>query len=92
MSKRPHSVAAMSIEEKTYWAAVATVMKMEMAALGISQERLGAAAGVGREAMNNYLKGKRDMPFSVLAKASEALGLTPRELFERAEARLQQGK
>lgn len=82
----------MSTEEQTYWAAVATVIKMEMAAAGLSQAKLGAAAGVGREAMSNYLLGKRDMPFSVLVKVSEALGLSPRSLFELAEARLQQGK
>jgi len=82
----------MSIEESAYWTAVATVIKMEMAAADMSQGRLAAAAGVGREAMSNYLLGKRDMPFSVLVKVSGALGLSPRSLFELAEARLQQGK
>ncbi|WP_155854315.1 helix-turn-helix domain-containing protein [Arthrobacter sp. MA-N2] len=82
----------MSTEESDYWAAVATVIKMEMAAAGMSQAKLGASAGVGREAMSNYLRGNRDMPFSVLVKVAAALGLSPRGLFELAEARLQQGK
>ncbi len=82
----------MSTEEKAYWEAVATVIRMEMAAAGLSQAKLGTAAGVGREAMSNYLLGKRDMPFSVLVKVSDALGLSPRALFELAETRLQRGK
>jgi len=82
----------MSTKEERQWAAVATVIKMEMAANGLTQAKIAAAAGVGREAMSNYLLGKRDMPFSVLVNVAAALNLTPRELFELAESRLEQGK
>jgi plasmid maintenance system antidote protein VapI len=69
-------------------AAVATEVRVELAVQRMSQKALAEAVGVGREALNNYLNGHRDMPMPVFIRIAEALGLTAQELMQRAEARL----
>lgn len=67
--------------------ALATVIRMELAGLGMSIAKLAEHAGVSRETMSNYLNGKREMPLPVYFKVSEALKIGPRELMRRAEER-----
>lgn len=79
----------MALDEKKYWAAISTIIKMEMTARdNMSQAALATAAGVGREAMNAYLSGKREMPILVFMKVADALGVTPHWIFEEAERRM----
>ena len=54
----------------------------------ITQGDMAKAAGVGREAMNNYLTGKRAMPLPVLLNVCELLGVDLNDLATRAYAQL----
>lgn len=79
----------MAIDEAKYWTAISTVIKMEMTAHdSMSQAKLAAAVGVGREAMNNYLSGKREMPITVFLRVADTLGVTPQWIFQEAERRM----
>jgi len=79
----------MSKYEDAILEAVATVINMEMAAQKprMTQGKLAAAIGIHRETLSKYLTGKRDIPMSVFVQIAETLGLTARELMERAESR-----
>ena len=83
---RPHSVVNMN--EKEYWAAIATVIKMEMTANSISQAKLAELVGIGREAMNAYLAGRREIPFGTFMKVIDTLNVTPQWVFQEAERRM----
>lgn len=78
----------MAINEKEYWSAISTVIKMEMTANSTSQAKLAESVGVGREAMNAYLSGKREIPFMTFMKVVESLGVTPQWVFQEAERRM----
>ena len=79
----------MAIDESKYWAAISTVIRMEMIARdNMSQAKLAAAVGVGREAMNNYLNGKREMPITIFLRVADTLGVTPQWIFQEAERRM----
>lgn len=69
-------------------AALATQLKVELAERDWTQKDLAEAIGIGRPAMNHYIKGHKSIPMPTFFKISEALGLTPRELMERAESRI----
>jgi Predicted transcriptional regulator len=71
-------------------AALATQVKVELVERGMTQTELAEAAGVGRPAMNRYLKGHQSMPMPTFFAVAEVLGLSPRVLMERAEARIAQ--
>lgn len=72
-------------------AALATQIKVELAERDWTQKDLAEAVGVGRPAMNHYVKGHKSMPMPTFFKVAEALGLTPQTLMQRAEARIQPG-
>lgn len=78
----------MSMDETEYWDAIATVIRMEMAARKMTQSELASQVGVGREAINDYLNGKRKMPFPTFVRVADALGFTPSGLAAAAEARI----
>ena len=86
-----HIVVSMAINEEKYWAAISTVFKMEMKGLDMSQADLAKKVGVGREAMNAYLAGRREMPITVFMRAADAIGLDARTVFEMAEKRMSRG-
>lgn len=69
-------------------AALARQIKVELVEREMDQKDLAEAAGMDRVTLNRYLKGHRSMPMPVFFKVAEALGLTPRVLMERAEARI----
>lgn len=69
-------------------AALATQIKVELAERDMTQKDLAEAVGVGRPAMNHYIKGHKSMPMPTFFKVAEALGLTAQELMQRAEARV----
>ena len=71
-------------------AAVALQIKVELTARQMDQKDLAEAAGMERVTLNRYLKGHRSMPMPVFFKIAETLGISPRTLMERAEARIQE--
>jgi plasmid maintenance system antidote protein VapI len=70
-------------------AALATQIKVELVEREMTQKDLAEAIGVGRPAVNHYIKGHKSMPMPTFFKVAEALGLSPRELMQRAESRVQ---
>jgi transcriptional regulator with XRE-family HTH domain len=70
-------------------AALMTQIKVEMAGRSMTQQDLADAVGVGRPAMNNYLRGHKSMPMKTVYGVAAAFGLSPAELLLRAEARIQ---
>lgn len=72
-------------------AALATQIKVELVERNMNQKELAEAVGIGRPAMNNYMKLHRSMPMPTFFKVAEVLSLSPKELMERAEARIQPG-
>lgn len=78
----------MATNEEEYWAAIATVIRKELTGQEMSQAQLAAAVGIGREAMNKYLKGRREMPFTTFLRVANTLDLTPQWIFAEADNRL----
>jgi plasmid maintenance system antidote protein VapI len=70
-------------------AALATQIKVELVERDWDQKILAEAVGIERATMNRYMTGKRSMPMPTFFKVAEVLGLSPRVLMERAEARIQ---
>jgi transcriptional regulator with XRE-family HTH domain len=71
-------------------AALATQIKVELAERDWTQTDLAEAVGVGRPALNRYMRGKQSMPMPTFFKVAEVLGLSPQVLMQRAEARIPQ--
>jgi transcriptional regulator with XRE-family HTH domain len=71
-------------------AALAKQLIVELAEREMHQKDLAEAAGVGRPALNRYLKGHQSMPMPLFFRIAEVLGLSPQELMRRAEARIPQ--
>lgn len=71
-------------------AALSTQIKIELVERDMTQKDLAEAVGIGRSAMNHYIKGHKSMPMPTFFKVAEVFGLSPRELMQRAEARIQQ--
>lgn len=70
--------------------ALATQIKIELVERDMTQKDLAEAVGIGRPAMNHYIKGHKSMPMPTFFKVAEALGLSAQTLMQRAEARIQQ--
>ena len=51
---------------------------------GMSQETLGAVAGLDRTYVSGLERGKRNPSLRTLARIAEGLGVTPAELLRRA--------
>ena len=62
----------------------------ERKAAGVTVEELANAAGIGRPALSAYLNGRRDMPLATLVLICQRLGVTVRDLAERAELQASQ--
>jgi transcriptional regulator with XRE-family HTH domain len=69
-------------------AALATQIKVELVENGMDQKTLAERVGIHPVTLTKYMKNQRSMPLPVLIAVADALGLSPRELMERAEARL----
>ncbi|AYN58111.1 immunity repressor [Arthrobacter phage Judy] len=65
-------------------------IKVELVERGLDQKDLAAMVEVNRVTMSHYMTGKRSIPMPTFFRVAEALGLTPRVLMERAEARIPQ--
>jgi len=71
-------------------AAVALQIKVELVERQMDQKDLAEIAGIERVTLNRYLKGHRSMPMPIFFRVAEALKISPYELMERAEARIEQ--
>lgn len=71
--------------------ALATQIKVELVERDMNQKDLAEAVGVGRPAMNRYMKNHQSMPMPTFFKVAEVLGLSPQVLMQRAEARIRSG-
>lgn len=72
-------------------AALALQIKVELVERGMDQKDLAEAIGIDRVTLNRYMKQHRSMPMPIFFKVAEALRLSPGELMDRAEARIQPG-
>lgn len=70
-------------------AALAKQLKIEIAERDMDQKDLAEAAGIERATLNRYMRGHRSMPMPTFFKIAAALDMTPKELMERAEARVE---
>lgn len=64
------------------------VIRMEMAAAGLTQLEVARSAGVHRETLSRYLGGRKDMPLGVLVRVAASLGTEVSTLMLAAEKRL----
>jgi len=69
-------------------AALVTQVKVELVERGMDQKDLADKVGINRVTMSHYMTGKRSIPMPTFFKFAEALDVTPRELMQRAEARV----
>lgn len=68
--------------------ALAKQIKVELAESGMDQKELAGKVGVHPVTMTKYMTFARSIPMPVFFSIAEALGLSPRELMARAEARI----
>lgn len=69
-------------------ASLATQIKVELVEAGMDQKTLAERVGIHPVTLTKYMKNQRSIPLPVLIDIAVALGLSPRDLMERAEARL----
>ena len=69
-------------------AALATQIRIELAEREMEQRDLAAAVGIESATLSRYMTGKRSMPMPTYFKVAEVLGISPKTLMERAEARI----
>jgi plasmid maintenance system antidote protein VapI len=74
-------------EEDLMAAALGTQIKIELAERDMSQGDLADAVGVGRVAINKYIKGHVSMTMGTFTKVAAALGLSPDVLMTRVVER-----
>lgn len=68
--------------------AVAEQLRAERAARQMPFKDLVTATGLSEQTLIRYFNGKRDIPMTQLAAISDALGLSPVELINRAVDRI----
>ena len=68
-------------------AALSAQIRVELADRGMDQKTLAERVGIHPVTMTKYLKNQRVMPVNILFEIAGALGLSPRLLMQRAEAR-----
>ena len=70
-------------------AAVAEQLRAERAVKRWTYKELATAAGLTEQSVMRYLTEKRDIPLPEFAALSDALGVTPGDLINRAIDRIQ---
>ena len=71
--------------------ALAKQIKVELVERGMDQKELAERIGIHPVTLTKYMKNQRSMPMPTFFAVADALGLSPRELMTRAEARVQAG-
>lgn len=69
-------------------AAISHQIKVELVERSMDQKDLADAVGIERATLSRYMNNRRPMPMATFFAIAEAFGLSPRELMERAEARI----
>jgi transcriptional regulator with XRE-family HTH domain len=69
--------------------ALAKQIRIELAERDMEQKDLADALGIGRSSLNRYMQNHQSFPMPVFFRIAEVLGLSPKALMERAEARVQ---
>lgn len=69
-------------------ASLATQIKVELVERGMDQKTLAEKINIHPVTLTKYMKGQRSIPMPVYFDIAAALGVTPKALMERAEARL----
>lgn len=77
----------MNTNEERMEMALATQVKVELAERDLTQTDLAELVGVGRPAMNRYMRGKASMPMPTFFKVADALGLSADVLMTRVVER-----
>jgi transcriptional regulator with XRE-family HTH domain len=77
----------MNTTEERMESALGTQLKIELAERGMSQADLANAVGIGRVAINKYIKGHVSITMGTFSKVAGALGLSPDVLMSRVVAR-----
>jgi transcriptional regulator with XRE-family HTH domain len=67
--------------------ALSAQIRVELADRGMDQKTLAERVGIHPVTMTKYLKNQRVMPVTVLFEIAGTLGISPRQLMQRAEAR-----
>ena len=68
-----------------YSVAVAAELRAERSRKQITVDALAGATGLAKSTVLNYLNAKRDIPVPALMELCQALGVSPRVIFDRAE-------
>lgn len=69
-------------------AAISHQIKVELVERSMDQKDLADAVGIERATLSRYMNNRRPMPMATFFAIAEAFRLSPRELMERAEARI----
>lgn len=69
-------------------ASLAKQIKVELLERDMEQKDLAAKVGIHPVTLTKYMTSQRSIPMPVFFDIAAALGISPRELMERAEARL----
>lgn len=69
-------------------AALTHQIKVELAERDMGQKDLAEAVGIEAATLSRYMNNRRSIPMPIFFKIAEVMGLTPRVLMERAEARI----
>lgn len=83
------SVVHMATEEEKLNEALITQIGVELVERKMLQKDLAAAMKIEAATLNRYLKSKRGISMAVFYKMAAGLGMTPGELMERVELRVE---
>ena len=78
----------MSAQQNPGGAALATQIRVDLAARDWTQKDLAEIVGVTRETFNKYMKGKTPMPSHVLFAVARAFGQSPSAFMKQVESRI----
>lgn len=77
------------VEQGTHNLALAAEIRAERAASGLTQAQLAEKSGINYETLKFVLKGTRPINVTQIVQLSQAFGIEPADLVERAMARAQ---
>jgi len=85
------NVVRMDTYGDKFEASLAIQIKVALVERGMSQKELAEAVHIEPATLSRYIKGHKSMPMPIFFRVAEALQVSPSELMNRAEARIQPG-
>ena len=79
----------MATEDEQLEEALLTQVRVELAERGMLQKDLAAAMKIEPATLNRYLKSKRGISMAVFYKMAAGLGMSPGQLMEKVELRVE---